>query len=119
MLECFLLPKENSIRLKSKLETTNYQQQETFDLETKRKIQESLQEIYNKQQQQAIKSNDSSRKGKYIKIAYDLEHANLRIKLQHTTHFFQYSCHHIVERVSSISECLQSQIICLRDCNVL
>jgi hypothetical protein len=63
--------------VKSKLETTNYQQQETFDLETKRKIQESLQEIYNKQQQQAIKGNDSSRKGRYIKIAYDLEHKRL------------------------------------------
>jgi hypothetical protein len=40
---------------KEKLEiTTNNQennvQQELFDLETKRKIQESLQEIYNKQQ---------------------------------------------------------------------
>jgi hypothetical protein len=44
--------------------------------------------------------------------------ANLRIKLQHTTDFFQYSCHHIVERVSSISEFLQSQIICLRDCDM-
>jgi hypothetical protein len=45
------------------METTDYQenkeqQQEPFDLETKRKIQESLQEIYNKQQQQqATKSN--------------------------------------------------------------
>ena len=34
------------------METTNYQQQVPFDLETKGKIQESLQEIYNKQQQQ-------------------------------------------------------------------
>ena len=33
------------------METTkNYQQQVPFDLETKGKIQESLQEIYNKQQ---------------------------------------------------------------------
>ena len=64
------------------METTNYQenkvqQQETFDLETKRKIQGSLQEIYNKEQQQAIKGNDSSRKGRYIKFVYDLENKSL------------------------------------------
>ena len=41
--------------------TINYQenkvQQELFDLETKRKIQESLQEIYNKQQRQQQAAN--------------------------------------------------------------
>jgi hypothetical protein len=61
------------------METTNYQQQDSFDLETKRKIQESLQEIYNKQQQQqAIKGNDnSSVKGRYMKFVYDLEQKRL------------------------------------------
>jgi hypothetical protein len=60
------------------METTNYQQQkqEPFDLETKRKIQESLQEIYNKQQQQqqATKGNSGgSRKGSFIKFVHDGE----------------------------------------------
>jgi hypothetical protein len=65
------------------METIDYQenkvqQQEPFDLETKIKIQESLQEIYNKQQQQVInKGNDSSRKGRYIKFVYDLEQKRL------------------------------------------
>ena len=62
---------------KEKLEiTTNNQennvQQELFDLETKRKIQESLQEIYNKQQrhQQAANGNGNGRKGKFIKFVH-------------------------------------------------
>jgi hypothetical protein len=59
------------------METTNYQQQVPFDLETKGKIQESLQEIYNKQQQQATNSNNDSRKGKFIKFVYDLEQKRL------------------------------------------
>ncbi|MGC2428108.1 MAG: hypothetical protein WA421_13810 [Nitrososphaeraceae archaeon] len=65
--------------MKSKLETTNYQQQETFDLETKRKIQESLQEIYNKQQEQkqATNGNANSVKGRYIKFVHDSEQKRL------------------------------------------
>jgi hypothetical protein len=57
------------------METTkNYQQQEPFDSETKRKIQDSLQEIYNKQQQQSTNGNNgSSRRGAFIKFAHDLE----------------------------------------------
>jgi hypothetical protein len=62
------------------METTDYQenkeqQQEPFDLETKRKIQESLQEIYNKQQQQqATKSNGGgSRKTNFFKFVHDGE----------------------------------------------
>jgi hypothetical protein len=56
------------------------QQQELFDLETKRKIQESLQEIYNKQQkqQQATKGSDG-RKGSFIKFVYDGEHKRLSL----------------------------------------
>ena len=60
--------------------TTNYQEnriqqkQELFDLETKRKIQESLKEIYNKQQ--ATHSNSSTR-GKFIKFVHDSEHKRL------------------------------------------
>ena len=50
------------------------QNQESFDLETKRKIQESLQEIYNKQQQQDA---NSSKRGKFIKLVYDSEHKRL------------------------------------------
>jgi hypothetical protein len=64
------------------METTrNYQEnkvqqkQELFDLETKRKIQDSLQEIYNKQQQQ--QDTNSSKRGKFIKLVYDLEHKRL------------------------------------------
>ena len=51
------------------METTDYQEnriqqkQELFDLETKRKIQDSLQEIYNKQQ--TTHSNSSTR-GKFV-----------------------------------------------------
>src|SRR4051812_34911886 len=63
------------------METTKYQenkvqQQEPFDLESKRKIQDSLQEIYNKQQQQATNANNSKR-GKFIKFTYDLEQKRL------------------------------------------
>jgi hypothetical protein len=58
------------------METTNYQQQEPFDSETKRKIQESLQEIYNKQQQQATNAN-SGKRGKFIKFVRDLEQKRL------------------------------------------
>jgi hypothetical protein len=65
--------------------TTNYQEnriqqqerqqkQELFDSETKRKIQESLKEIYNKQQ--ATHSN-SSTTGKFIKFVHDSEHKRL------------------------------------------
>ncbi len=43
------------------METTNYQQQVPFDLETKGKIQESLQEIYNKQQQQQATNANSGK----------------------------------------------------------
>jgi hypothetical protein len=71
---------------KEKLEiTTNNQennvQQELFDLETKRKIQESLQEIYNKQQwhQQAANGNGNGRKGKFIKFVHDGEHKRLSL----------------------------------------
>ena len=55
------------------------QKQDPFDLETKRKIQESLQEIYNKQQQQqATNSNgSSSRRGAFIKFVHDLEQKRL------------------------------------------
>ena len=59
------------------METTNYQQQVPFNLDTKGKIQESLQEIYNKQQQQATNSNNDSRKGKFIKFVHDLEQKRL------------------------------------------
>jgi hypothetical protein len=62
------------------METTrNYQvdkvqQQESFDIETKRKIQDSLQEIYNKQQQrQQQATNGSGKKGSFIKFVYDGE----------------------------------------------
>ena len=96
MLEWFLSPnqKEYSTQQgkkrkkgeKSKMETTrNYQenkvQQELFDLETKRKIQESLQEIYNKQQrhQQAANGNGNGRKGKFIKFVHDGEHKRLSL----------------------------------------
>jgi len=68
-------------QVKSKMETTrNYQEnkvqqkQELFDLEIKRKIQESLQEIYNKQQQAANgNSGSNSRKGRFIKFVHDGE----------------------------------------------
>jgi hypothetical protein len=65
--------------------TTNNQennvQQELFDLETERKIQESLQEIYNKQQrhQQAANGNGNGRKGKFIKFVHDGEHKRLSL----------------------------------------
>jgi hypothetical protein len=60
------------------METTNYQQQVPFDLETKGKIQESLQEIYNKQQQQQQATNaNSGKRGKFIKFIYDLEQKRL------------------------------------------
>ena len=53
------------------------QKQELFDLETKRKIQESLQEIYNKQQRQQQTANGNGsgngRKGKFIKFVHDGE----------------------------------------------
>jgi hypothetical protein len=59
------------------------QQQELFDLETKRKIQESLQEIYNKQQRQQQATNGSGggngRKGKFIKFVHDGEHKRLSL----------------------------------------
>src|SRR6188472_3874773 len=69
------------------METTrNYQenkaQQELFDLETKRKIQESLQEIYNKQQRQQQATNVSGsdgRKGRFIKFVHDGEHKRLSL----------------------------------------
>jgi hypothetical protein len=94
MLECFLpskeialdrKEKENIKKVKSKMETTDYQenkvqQQESFDSETKRKIQESLQEIYNKEQrQQPTKSSDGGRKGSFIKFVYDGEHKRLSL----------------------------------------
>ena len=73
---------------KSKMETTrNYQvdnveqqqqQQELFDLETKRKIQDSLQEIYNKQQKQQA-TNGGGRKGKFIKFVHDGENKRLSL----------------------------------------
>ena len=44
------------------METTNYQQQVPFDLEIKGKIQESLQEIYNKQQQQQATNANSGKR---------------------------------------------------------
>ena len=61
--------------------TRNYQEnkaqrQEPFDLETKRKIQDSLQGIYNKQQrqQQAINGGGGNgRKGSFIKFVHDGE----------------------------------------------
>jgi hypothetical protein len=53
------------------------QQQEPFDSETKRKIQESLQEIYNKQQQ--VTKSSGVRKGSFIKIVYDGEHKRLSL----------------------------------------
>jgi hypothetical protein len=68
------------------LEKTNYQEnriqqqeqqqqkQELFDSETKRKIQDSLKEIYNKQQATNI---NSSTKGKFIKFVHDSEHKRL------------------------------------------
>jgi hypothetical protein len=60
------------------METTNYQQQVPFDLETKGKIQESLQEIYNKQQQQQQATNaNSGKRGKFIKFVHDLEQKRL------------------------------------------
>jgi hypothetical protein len=53
------------------------QKQELFDLETKRKIQNSLQEIYNKQQRQQQAANGNSggngRKGRFIKFVHDGE----------------------------------------------
>jgi hypothetical protein len=67
------------------METTDYQenkvqQQEPFDLETKRKIQHSLQEIYNKQQQQQQATKDrGGRKGSFIKFVYDGEHKRLSL----------------------------------------
>jgi hypothetical protein len=69
------------------METTrNYQvdkiqqnQQESFDIETKRKIKDSLQEIYNKQQLQQQATNGSGRKGKFIKFVYDGEHKRLSL----------------------------------------
>jgi hypothetical protein len=58
------------------VENVEQQQQrhELFDLETKRKIKDSLQEIYNKQQQQqqATKGSDG-RKGSFIKFVHDGE----------------------------------------------
>jgi hypothetical protein len=65
--------------------TRNYQEnkvqqkQEPFDLETKREIQDSLQEIYNKQQRQQQATNDSGRKGKFIKFVHDGEHKRLSL----------------------------------------
>jgi hypothetical protein len=65
------------------METTDYQenrvqQQESFDLETKRKIKDSLQEIYNKEQrQQPAKGSDG--KGSFIKFVYDGEHKRLSL----------------------------------------
>jgi hypothetical protein len=59
------------------METTNYQQQVPFDLEIKGKIQESLQEIYNKQQQQQATNANSGKRGKFIKFIYDLEQKRL------------------------------------------
>ena len=59
------------------METTNYQQQVPFDLETKGKIQESLQEIYNKQQQQQATNSNSGKRGKFIKFVHDLEQKRL------------------------------------------
>jgi hypothetical protein len=49
------------------------QQQESFYLETKRKIQDSLQEIYNKQQQQQATKGGDGRKGGFIKFVHDGE----------------------------------------------
>ena len=59
------------------VEQQKQQKQEPFDLETKRKIQESLQEIYNKQQQQVTNGNGSSRRGAFIKFVHDLEQKRL------------------------------------------
>jgi hypothetical protein len=73
--------------VKSKMEI-NYQEnkvqqkQELFDSETKRKIQDSLQEIYNKQQrqQQAITgTGGNGRKGSFIKFVHDGEHKRLSL----------------------------------------
>lgn len=73
------------------METTNYhgnrvkqqeeqQKQKPFDLETKRKIQDSLQEIYNKEQrQQPAKGSDGGRKGNFIKFVNDGEHKRLSL----------------------------------------
>jgi hypothetical protein len=50
------------------------QEQELFDLETKRKIKDSLQEIYNKEQrQQPAKGSNGGRKGSFIKFVHDGE----------------------------------------------
>jgi len=94
MFACFLLSKQkeaskekqNKKKVKDKMEKTNYQEnriqqqeqqqkQELFDSETKRKIKDSLQEIYNKQQlqQQATNGNGNGRKGKFIKFVHDGE----------------------------------------------
>ena len=65
--------------------TRNYQEnkvqqeQELFDLETKRKIKDSLQEIYNKQQLQQQATNVGGRKGRYIKFVHDGEHKRLSL----------------------------------------
>jgi hypothetical protein len=55
------------------------QEQELFDLETKRKIKDSLQEIYNKQQLQQQATNVSGRKGRFIKFVHDGEHKRLSL----------------------------------------
>jgi hypothetical protein len=72
------------------METTNYQQQVPFDLETKGKIQESLQEIYNKQQQQQATNANSSKRGKFIKFVYDLEQKRLRFTGQFNKELVPY-----------------------------
>ena len=61
------------------VEQKHQKKQEPFDSETKRKIQESLQEIYNKQQEQKQTTNDngSRLKRRYIKFVYDLEQKRL------------------------------------------
>jgi hypothetical protein len=98
MFACFLLSKQkeaskekqNKKKVKNKMEKTNYQEnriqqqeqqqkQELFDSETKRKIKDSLQEIYNKQQLQQQATNVSGRKGSFIKFVHDGEHKRLSL----------------------------------------
>jgi hypothetical protein len=63
----------------NKVQQEQQQKHELFDLETKRKIQGSLQEIYNKQQQRQQATNGSGRKGSFIKFVYDGEHKRLSL----------------------------------------
>ena len=55
------------------------QKQDLFNLETKRKIQDSLQEIYNKQQQQQATKGGDGRKGRFIKFVHDGEFKGLSL----------------------------------------